>query len=230
VSPTAWRVVLVLIVVTAVLGWGMGTSVRRRSEAVGVSQRQALSGFFKEHGEPGKGGSTSDDRCLIVALRPERTLAISESVPSSAFRLGEREYRRVGTAQFTGFYDWLRDSSGSILGVRYAPLPDDHPGDKFSQAMEGLGGGTITPKQVEELAQAVGSLSYTAVDRGKIYEIFFTSQRTYDEAHSADQAFIYSMIYQSDDGEYALVFGLEALDAEQAKRLRGLGVRWETPR
>ena len=44
--------------------------------------------------------------------------------PLTGFVIGSKQYRDANFGQWTGFYDWLRDSKEQVLGVRYWPFED----------------------------------------------------------------------------------------------------------
>ena len=93
-------------------------------------------------------------------------------------------YVDQGYGSFLGFYDWLRNSEGQLLGVRFFPFED------FAFLFE------IT-KQLE----------YVAVDQEcRWLDIYFSADREVDESISDDQGFGGNMILRSEDGNYALSF------------------------
>lgn len=123
---------------------------------------------------------------LLVVLRAELAVSLTtadiDQVESIV--IDGAEYMDMGYADFAGFTDWLRDSSGRVLGVRLSPFED-----------------------LEFLFDVVKSLGYVDLDRGsKYFNIYFSDERLYDEARSDDQAFGGNKVYASEGGEYLLTF------------------------
>ena len=99
--------------------------------------------------------------------------------------------------EFTGFYDWLRDSEGQLLGVRYW-----------------LDGTT------DFILEQHRSLPYVR-DAGGAIEVYFGLSRAVDALKSADQEFLFSAVFKSLAGVCALAFDIEGLgtaDIDHAKR------------
>jgi len=139
--------------------------------------------------------TTDMTNALIVILAPDRPIVFAEAV-GDAFERARRSYRDTGLGDFTGFYDWLRDPAGGVIGVRYLPF-------EASRAV----------------CDAVCAFPYVevAADRSS-FAIFFSPERAFDPASSGDQAFGGNRVFVADDGTYALTFDLDSLDeAERAR-------------
>ena len=68
---------------------------------------------------------------MLVAFQPRLTLVLANECADDEV---QTRYGDKGCGDWTGFYDWLRDSDGNILGVRYWPFEEIHlPIKKLSQ-------------------------------------------------------------------------------------------------
>jgi hypothetical protein len=143
--------------------------------------------------------------CLIVALKSKLALAQSPVWPVKGFTLNGTEYHDTELGEWTGFYDWLRDSNGALLGVRYW-----------------LNEGT------ELLVQHVRVLGYASVDPSRFIEIYFSERREIDDTLSADQEFLYDPVFRSDDGGYALSFAMEGLSEAEVRSIVETQADWMT--
>jgi hypothetical protein len=93
---------------------------------------------------------------------------------------------------WTGFYDWLRSDTHSVVGVRYWPFEE-------ASAL------------INRLALQTAKMDSS----GALY-FFFTSQHQFDEQISGDQAFEESRILiGSKKDEIAFVFGCSDLTGEE---------------
>jgi len=135
-------------------------------------------------------------RCLIVALRPKLGLALAESWPVADLLIDGHLYRPVGP-QWSGFYDWLRDGSGALLGVRY----------------------NATDETRFVLDQS-RTLDYTEAGNYDDLAIFFSPKRAFDPAQSADQDFLYDQVFVSDAGRGIVIcFATDNLTDSQLETL-----------
>jgi len=127
---------------------------------------------------------------LIVILAPERPIVFT-SVIRDTFEHAGRRFRDAGLGDFTGFYDWLRDAAGGVIGVRYLPF-------EASQA----------------LCDAVAGFPYVdmTADRSSL-TVFFSDERAFDPASSGDQSFGRNRVFVASDGAFALTFDAGTLDA-----------------
>lgn len=62
-------------------------------------------------------------KCLIVLLKPKLTLAGADKWPLNHLNVSGLLYQPV-SEHWSGFYEWLRDAHGDLLGVRYWPFPE----------------------------------------------------------------------------------------------------------
>lgn len=133
---------------------------------------------------------------LIVVLAPERPIVFVAAV-GDAFEHAGRCYRDAGLGEFTGFYDWLRDADGGIIGVRYLPF-------EASRAV----------------CDAVAAFPYVDVTADRLsLAVFFSTEHAFDPASSGDQAFGGNRVFVAANGDYALTFDASTLnDAEMAWR------------
>jgi hypothetical protein len=141
--------------------------------------------------------------CLMVILRPKLTLARDLRWPLSGFVVGNNRYVDAAFGDWTGFYDWLRSADGNLLGVRYTPS-------------EGT----------EFLVEYMSKLSYVNADPSGHIEIYFSEERVIDAKLSCDQEFLYDAVFRSDDGDYAIGFGIEELNETDLNSLQNADVEW----
>jgi hypothetical protein len=141
--------------------------------------------------------------CLLVILHPRLTLARDLRWPLKGFVVGDKQYLDAAFGDWTGFYDWLRDVDGNLLGVRYTPFED-----------------------TEFLTEHTTKLSYVKVDPSRHIEIYFSEKRAIDAKRSCDQEFLYDAVFRSDDGDYAIGFGIEELSETDLHSLEKAEAEW----
>jgi hypothetical protein len=107
-----------------------------------------------------------------------------------------RAYADCGLGESTGFYDWLRNAQGEVVGVRYWPFE-------------------LTSFVLDECRER----DYAVVHPGRCVEIYFFGSDQADDLRSADQAFLISAVLREPDGRYALLFGTEDLAPTDLRRL-----------
>ncbi len=123
-------------------------------------------------------------KCLLVAFRSRLTLALVNECSGDKFQMGDRRYRDKGYGDWTGFYDWLKDSDGKILGVRYWPFREIH-------------------LPIKKLFQ----LPYVVVAKDRSYiEIYFSNDHQVDAQCSDDQDFGANKVFLTDQSELAISF------------------------
>lgn len=143
-------------------------------------------------------------RYLLLALRHELECAISERPPGNSVIMGHKAYADLDHGDWLGFYDWLRNSHGHILGVRFWPFED----------VEGI------------LLDVSIANNYITILPNKGLEIFFSQNKNYEARISGDQDFSFSKVYRSRDGYYALAFGMLDLPAQEVSSvLSACGLR-----
>jgi hypothetical protein len=107
----------------------------------------------------------------------------------------------MGYGDWTGFYDWLRQRKGGVIGVRFTPAIEE----------------------VEFLPKELGGLNYVSVTPARTsIEIFFTTARDFDAHLSCDQDFGENKVFASHDRQYAISFGTAKLSWGELKVIRGL--------
>jgi hypothetical protein len=146
----------------------------------------------------------SSPAILIAILGSELELAMVDGPLSSGFTQGDCFYRDAGQGDFTGFYDWLRDTAGRLLGLKYWIYRD-----------------------VDFHREVLASLPYVELPDGEpSVEIFFSAERGYDAAKSDDQSFADNALFRSEDGEWAVTFSVYALDRDELACLRSCQSKW----
>jgi hypothetical protein len=123
--------------------------------------------------------------------------------PLSGFVLDGISYRDAGFGDWTEFYDWLRDADGNVLGVRYWLRTD-----------------------TEFLVDYAKGLGYVQADPSRYVEIYFSERRGFVPQLSGDQDFLYDAVFRSDDGVYAIGFGLGGLSDSDMRSLQSIEARW----
>jgi hypothetical protein len=109
----------------------------------------------------------------------------------------------MGLGEWTGFYDWLRDSGGALLGVRY-----------------------WLDSSTEFLVHQAKTLPYLSVPASNQIEIYFSERRAVDSGLSCDQAFLYDALFKATDGAYAIAFGAEDLSRADLEDLEKADAHW----
>lgn len=148
--------------------------------------------------------SVANGEFLVIAFRPHLTLALIESKPVRGFYIDEVSYRSVSSGDSTGFYDWLRDRDGKVIGVRFWP--------------EG---------EAEPPLQALAHLEYVRFSQDqRSLEVFFSDDRDTDEGQSDDQSFGGRSHYLSDSGELAICFETYFLTPPEMTSIREAPGQW----
>jgi hypothetical protein len=147
--------------------------------------------------------NTQSRECLLVMLQPQIALARIRPWPLPGFVCEGQHYRDAGFGEWTEFYDWLRDSDSNVLGVRY-----------------------WLSSETEFLAHQARELSYVHLDALRCIEIYFSERREVDQSLSSDQDFLYDAIFRSDDGQYAIGFGVGELNEAELSSLQSVGAKW----
>ncbi len=132
-------------------------------------------------------GSESN-ACLIVILFPQLTVALSKTLPSQSFLISEGTFTDIGYGDWNGFYDWLRNKDGKLIGIRYWPF-----------------------KEREFIFDILPSYSYMKVFPKKCLEIYLSEEREYDEKLSKDQEFGNDILFSSRNKDYAITFSTKLL-------------------
>ena len=140
--------------------------------------------------------------CLVLILGETLTILIQQTWPVSLLRHAGREYADTGHGEVTGFYDWLRNANGDLLGVRYTPF-----------------------ESTEFVLEALAAKEYVRVVPRKFIEIYFGGAKHPDERRSNDQAFLYAALLSGGDETLALALGTEELTSADLNRLPGSAPR-----
>jgi len=147
---------------------------------------------------------TQADPCLIVFLRPKIALALGKDWPITRLSIDNKTFEPVGP-HWSGFYDWLRDIRGRVVGVRYHPT-----------------------EYTDFLLKFVDRLEYAELGQFSDLSLFFGEARTIDPATSEDQNFIYDQVFES-QGEYAIAFAKPGFSTEEQAGLSEGGTEWLNP-
>ena len=130
--------------------------------------------------------------CLIVLCLEQIALAVAPECPRGSFIYKDVRYEDQGFGDLTGFYDWLRNPEGEVIGVRYLPADE-----------------------LDFICDALAHLPYAKVDRkSKSIELYFSTDTTIVESISNDQDFGDNSLFKSSTETYALSFNAsEVLDS-----------------
>jgi hypothetical protein len=139
---------------------------------------------------------------LILVLEERLTLLAGFEWPVPSFEYGGRQYSDTGLGEVTGFYDWLRDAQGTLLGIRYSPL-----------------------ESAEFLLQALAGLAYVKGDPRESVEIYFGPISEPDAARSHDQGFQYSALFSNSQDRFALILGTEDLKRDDLDHIARIAFR-----
>jgi hypothetical protein len=119
---------------------------------------------------------SSPIRCARVDEELGETLMVAGSV-----------YETCGS-EWIGFYDWLRSSEGTLLGVR----------------------SWLAPQDVVHLRAVAGSNPCLELGAKQDLKIWLSRNHEHDEWMSADQSLGTHRLMRSGNGSYALVYGIKA--------------------
>lgn len=126
--------------------------------------------------------------CLFLILTSSLEFRLLDRV-ASPVTVGSEIYSRIEGEDTHGFYDWLRESSGLIIGLRY---------DLF--------------RNYDEILNAIREFEYVEVEAiheiSEIVTFYFSTERQFCEDKSGDQFFSGDYIYRSASGVYAMSFDL----------------------
>lgn len=136
-------------------------------------------------------------RILLLICDERLGLVVRDSCPLSFLHDGEF-FRNLGGQDFNGFYDFLRDDSGRILGTSLSVFPT-----------------------AEFLLDTLRSRSYVEVANPTILRIFFAKERNFEPSISVDQYFGENRIYRSTSGRIALSLSLATLTPAEIRSIPG---------
>jgi hypothetical protein len=139
-------------------------------------------------------------RTLVIVMKePIRFhLAVEEDV-ALPLSLDGAVFSDVGYGDWMGFYDWLRTSSGKLVGIRTRL---DAPG-------------------AEDLRQRIARNDAVDLDDGEI-RVWFSSEQSFSEEKSDDQELGTHRVLTSHDGLLALTFNVESLSDEEFSALSAM--------
>ncbi len=72
------------------------------------------------------------DLYLIAVLGKELPLLSTNDLPIERCRHSGTVFTATGRHEMTGFYDWLRNTDGTLIGVRYLPFWDEPMPDSWA--------------------------------------------------------------------------------------------------
>lgn len=136
-------------------------------------------------------------RLLLLMCDERLGLVVRDSCPLSFLQDGEF-FRSLRGVDFNGFYDFLRDNSGRILGTSLSVFP-----------------------AAELLLDTLRPFSYVEVVNPTILRIFFGQDRNFDPSISIDQYFGDNRIYRSTSGRTALSLSLAPLTPSEIRSIPG---------
>jgi hypothetical protein len=135
-------------------------------------------------------------KSLAVLLTEPLTLHLLPTDVGSSVLLEGRTFVDSGLGDWIGFYDWLRTSQGELLGVRT----------------------WLTDPQVQGIRGELSNNS--AVELGDAdVRVWFSEERSFDEAASGDQDLGTHRIMKFGEGEFALTFNIERLSESELQTL-----------
>lgn len=143
-------------------------------------------------------------RQVIIVILSENDaplLAIMDNPEVSTFNFGTDVFSRTPCPDWIGFYDWLRDDKGKILGVS---ITIDEPGDFDFGIFLGMKGVATSDAFEHGINKLV---------------ICFSTARTFSQSAAVDQDFGGNRIYIGRRASVAITFyvpwtGIEGLETE----------------
>lgn len=137
------------------------------------------------------------DNLLVVFRREQAGLAVVEGDVAGEFFLGEDRFQDERHGHLTGFYDWLRDHHGALVGVHFCPVESS-----------------------EYLVDVVRSLEYVEVESdGQSFVARFMASPLQLSVSSHDQAFG-GIVFVSNDGVFGISLDTTYVDPKDIDRLR----------
>ena len=103
----------------------------------------------------------------------------------NVIRIGNDAFKAIEKDNYSGFYDWLRNEIGEVIGIRYTRLKGFQPVVK----------------------EALNGLYYAIFTHKKIIEIYFYSKRDYKAETSNDQDIGICKLYVSGNS-YAILLDI----------------------
>ncbi|ETW96940.1 MAG: hypothetical protein ETSY1_24585 [Candidatus Entotheonella factor] len=138
------------------------------------------------------------EETLLIFLKSHPELSLYPDFPPKTFRFGEDTFHQVKTDRWQGFYDWLRDETENIIGLRYWLF-----------------------EKIDPRLPLLTSLPYINSDQEEGFiEIYFFDSRSYVQANSDDQDFGNQGIFLSDQGLIALAFDISTFTKAELDALK----------
>lgn len=154
-----------------------------------------------------------EEGCLLIGLGSDLFLSFAPRWPIKRLSAKGRRYERVGVyGTLTMFYDWLRDSSGRLIGVRFYPLD------------AGLLLKLSSLRYVE--TRTYQNVTWRSIAEGEV-EIYFGDDRDLDPAISVDQDFLYSDHFETASGDMLFAFVTAPFTEQEWEGIRRAQVHWE---
>jgi hypothetical protein len=71
-----------------------------------------------------RSSNNSEPGCLILIFGRVISFFISKTIPKEGFTQDDDFFKDIGHGDWNGFYDWLRDKDGKLVGIRYSPFKE----------------------------------------------------------------------------------------------------------
>lgn len=144
-------------------------------------------------------------RCLVMLFKPRPTLYLLEDYPGNKFVVNGESYCRIPARNpsregYIGLYDWLRSTTGNVIGVRFFLI------DECADFLK---------EHRKKFSYIKGSDAYL--------DIFFNEDYNLNEEISSDQAFGSNSLYVSNQNEYAMTLGTDWLTQFELDSILTLG-------
>jgi hypothetical protein len=142
---------------------------------------------------------------IAIIFEQELTMMINsigdEDIPNLLY---SEEYSVVANNDWTGFYDWLRNSEKKIIGIRYCPF-----------------------EETEFICSIARELPYSIVSKKNTWvEFYFSKDREYVSEFSADQQFTGNWILRSPSGKYAITFRIDIMNESDRQQILSIPAHW----
>lgn len=139
-------------------------------------------------------------------------MGLMTTCPTETLRVNGEIYRAVGPVDsINGFFDWLRDYSGKIMGIRHR----EHVSASHLRTA---------------LFQVLSELPYVRLKEPWEFEAYFSETGDLDSANSVDEAFGGDVLYVSDKGTYLMPFQLGWLRDGDLESLRSMKLKLQQVR
>jgi hypothetical protein len=136
---------------------------------------------------------------LIAAINEKLDWFWADELHPEGLTINGVHYRNVEGGDWTGFYDFLRKRDGTLTGIRYWPF-------------EGR----------SRLWRSVKNKPHVRARRKGQIELYFSPDRKFAAELSGDQDFGENMVLESDNGGFAITFGLGFLTSPELSQIQRL--------